>query len=285
MLPRLQLKFIILPYVLISAHFFSIRSIHINSRNSLGRNDNPNAVEFSSAFKKLIVCHPLTTSVDHNTITDATKILTVSSRKKNQPLPPVVENQVLELEIDYEFVMLTEIEESDRYEQHMCAYVALCVERNFIKNTKSHKYKCNECANLLLSENDKIYDELLAMKDEKEAGQIQQPSASTLKIIIFGNAVMKMYSNEEHHSINSMKVICKTITKNIDMNDLYKSDDFLHRELEESEAFHHKEEFVNFIIETFLALKSHKICKKKTDEEKGELIRFRKKREVILRGQ
>lgn len=56
-------------------------------RNSVGRNDNPNAIEFQSAFRKLLVCHPITTSMDQNCITDATKILTVSSRKpRSQPV-------------------------------------------------------------------------------------------------------------------------------------------------------------------------------------------------------
>lgn len=251
-----------------------------NFRNSLGRNDNPNAVEFASAFKKLLVCHPLITSVGHNVLTNATGILTVSSNKKNQSSPPVVVDQVLEMEIDYEIVMLTEIEKADPYEQHLWAYIALCVEENFIKNTKSHKYKCNQCADIFLSGNDKINDELLALKD-KGVGQIQQPSSSTLKIIIFGNAVMKMYS-DAHHSGNSIHAICKSITKNVDVGDLYNDYDFSH---ENKEAGHHKGEFIHLIIETYIALKSHKICKKITEAEKGELIRHRKKRAVILRGQ
>lgn len=37
-------------------------------RNQQGRNDNPNAIEFRSAFRKLLVCHPLLTSKDHNVI-------------------------------------------------------------------------------------------------------------------------------------------------------------------------------------------------------------------------
>lgn len=248
----------------------------------MGCNDNPNAVEFASAFKKLLVCNPLMTSVDANVITNATGILTVSSRKMNRPLPPVVENQILELEIDYEVVMITEIEEADPYEKHMWAYVALCVEEKFIKNTESHKYKCNECADILLSGNSKINDELLAMKD-REVGKIQQPSASTVKIIIFGNAVMRMYS-EEHHSKNSVNVICKSITKNINIDDLYNDADFSHNKHEES-AQHHKEEFISLVVETYLALKSHKICKKITEAEVGELVRHRKKRAVIVRGQ
>lgn len=250
----------------------------------MGRNDNPNAVELSSAFKKLLVCHPLVTSVGNNVITNATGILTVSSHEKNHKLPPVVESRMLELELelDYDIVMMTEIETADPYEQHMWAYAALCVEEKFIKNIRSHKYKCDECADILLSGNNKIYDELLAMKD-KDVGQIQQPSESTLKIIIFGNAVMKRYS-EEHQSGNDVNVIHKSIIKHIDIDDLFNDYDFSHH-VHEGPAQHHKVEFIDAIVETYMKIKSHKICKKITDAEQGELIRHTRKRAVILRGQ
>lgn len=249
----------------------------------MGRNDNPNAVEFSSSFKKLLVCHPLITSADHNVLTNATGILNVSSNRKAQPVPPVppvVEHEVIELDLDYETVVLEEIETSDAYKQHSWAYIALCVEENFIKNTKSHKYNCKECANILISGEDKINDELLAMRD-KNVGKIHQPSSSTLKIVIFGSAIMKLFS-EVNHSKNSMNVVCNNITKNINCEDLYNEHDFSHCGLEASS---HKEEFINLIIKTYAALKSHRICKKITDEEKGELIRYKNKRAVILAGQ
>lgn len=254
----------------------------INSRNSLGSNDNPDPVEFSSASKELLVCHPLLTSRDHNVLSNATGILTVSSRKIERLPPVVVVSQVPDLELQYETVMLTALEEAEPYERHMCAYIALCVEESFIEKTKSHKYKCKECAAILLSRAHKINDELLSMKS-RDVGQIQQPSASTLKIVIFGNAIVEMYS-EEHRSSNNINVICRNIINNIDTDDLYNDDSFSHIGHEDS-AGSHKVEFIRMMVQTFVALKSRKICKKITDEEKGELIRHKKKREVILRGQ
>lgn len=251
-------------------------------RNSLGRNDNPNAIEFASAFKKLLVCHPVMTSVDHNVITNATGILTISSSNKEKKLltsAAMDQAEVVELELCYEAVMIDEIAEAEPYEQHMFAYIALCVEEKFIQNTKQHKYKCNKCADVLLSVNDKINDEFLSMKD-KNVGEIQQPSASTLKIVIFGNAVNKLHSANGGNKFN---IICNTIFNNIDVNDLYESVDF--SDHEQKESGRHKEEFIILIIKTYMALKSHKISKKITDEEKGELIRYRKKRDYILSGQ
>lgn len=175
-------------------HFYSI-----NFRNRLGRNDNPSTVEFQSAFKKLFVCHPLLTSVGHNVISNATGILTASSRSKNKLLTLTPQAQdvgiefelVNEMELGYEHTMMNEIESMDPYEQHMCAYLALCIEEEFLKNTiNQHRYGCKRCVDVLSDADNKINDEFLAMKGEES----KQPSTSTLKIVIFSNAVMKIYS-------------------------------------------------------------------------------------------
>lgn len=132
------------------------------SRNSLGSNDNPNAIEFKSAFRKLLICHPVMTSVDHNVITNATGILTASSRSKKKPLTSSNSAQPfeLELQLDYEDIMLVELDEMDPYDEHLCAYVAICIGDKFHQNVKQYKYKCSKCAEVLQF-GDKMNDELL----------------------------------------------------------------------------------------------------------------------------
>lgn len=75
----------------------------------------------------------------------------------------------------------------------MAAYVALCVEQKVIAkmNKCKNKYTCSDCINLLLNPNDKIYDELLAVRADNS-----QPCESTVNIVIFANAVMKLISNQ-----------------------------------------------------------------------------------------
>lgn len=70
-------------------------------RNCQGRNTNPSTVEFRSAFRKLLVCHPLVTSVDHNVITNATGILTVSSKNPNRVRPVIEPAHEYELDTDH----------------------------------------------------------------------------------------------------------------------------------------------------------------------------------------
>lgn len=251
-------------------------------RNCLGRNDNPNVIEFASAFRKLLICHPVMTSHDHNVITNATGILTVSSRNLLSSASHK-QTQVFELEIDpellnYEILMLKEIEMIEPYEQHMCAYIASCIEKKFIQNTNTHKYKCNECVNVLLFSNERIVDGLLEMKSE----EIKQPSASTVKIVIFSNAVMKLVCVENPQG-NNINAVCKVIYENVDMEDLFNNMDFNHSDDESSTS--HKQEFITLLIKTYLSLKSQRIGKKISDKERGELIRYRRKRAVIVAGQ
>lgn len=144
---------------------------------------------------------------------------------------------------------------------------------------KNGRYKCTKCAEVLISPGDKIADELLAMKAESK-----QPSASTLKIVIFSNAVMKMFSSDRLEG-NSFTGVWKNIRENIDTEDVYRNFQLSEHEDEVSSKTGHKEEFISQLIKTYMTMKSQKICKKIADKERGELVRHKKKREYILAGQ
>lgn len=250
-------------------------------RNSQGRNDNPSTVEFSSAFKKLLICHPIITSVGHNVITNATGILTTSSRIQKRPLPAAsAQSQAYELEVDYATLIKEENDNMEPFEEHITAYVALCTEEKIIyKMNHSNKYKCSDCINLLHAPGEKISDQLLAMKTGES-----QPCASTVKIIVFSNAILKLISAERTQG-NDFNAIWKTIYNLIDFDDLYGDEDFSQHHNELSSQWSHKENFVINIIKIYLTLKSVTIGNKVTDEERGELIRHRRKRAVLNSGQ
>lgn len=220
------------------------------------------------------------TSVDHNVMTNATGILTVSSKSKRSS-PSIPPQQPLEIEmiISYEEDMLAEIDSMDPYDQHMCAYLALCIEEKFHQSVKQFKFKCTKCSNVLYTVGDKIRDELLGMK----AGG-RQPSASTLKLVIFANAVMKMYSVVDPQG-SSFKTIQKAISENLDTNDFYSEFHFEEHMEDISTAYGHKGEFISELINIYMKMKSHKIGAKITEEEQGEIIRYRRKRAYIEAGQ
>lgn len=249
-------------------------------RNSLGRNDNPTALDIKSATKLLLVCHPLLTSAGHNVISNATGILTTSSVKKKQAISkastPKELTSGLELDIFYEAVMVEEIESMEPYEQHMtlCAYIASCIEEKFLKNFKQFKHKSAKCVEVITAADDKIEDTLLSMKGDENI----QPSESTLKLVIFANAVMKMFS-EQNEQGNDFDSILKTICESLDLDNFYKNNDLLHDDQND-----HKKELISELIKTYMIMKSQRIGKKITDTQRGKL-RYTRKRAHILAGQ
>lgn len=188
----------------------------------------------------------------------------------------------INLELSYEAVLLEEIEAMEPYEQHMCAYIALCVERKFIQNTKQHKNKCSTCVAVLFDHD--INDDLLEL-NAISANEKSQPSSSTLKLIIFANAIMKIVFDLDQQGHN-FDAVQKVIANNIDIDDLYDDFDLKHNEQNElRQSCDHKKQFVDLLVKTYMQMKSQKIGKKITDAERGELIRHKRKRAVILKGQ
>lgn len=242
-------------------------------RNSQGRNDNPNATEFASAFRKLLVCHPLTTSKDHNVMTNATGILTVPVRakKKQQQLINLAQTEVID--VNYTELLSLEMESMQEFDHHVCAYVALCVEERMIRQIKtSHKSRCQECVRILLDENIKIDDALLA---KKGANEHQQPCESTAQIIIFSNAIIKLFPSNGI----SFDDINKTICENLELDKLYCASTFNHN------GQNHKTEFVAHVVKKYLILKSERVGKLIGDEERGTFMRSRLNNQIHLAGQ
>lgn len=240
-------------------------------------------MEFRAAFQKLLVCHPLITSKGTNVITNATGILTISSRKPTEiqltSKSPPDQTQEYEIEVDYSTLLVDELNDMDQYDHHVIASVALSIEQKLIQkmNICKHKYKCSQCIELLLTSSEKIHDNLLAMKVTNS-----QPSKSTVDIVTFANAVMKWISKQRGQG-NDHNAVLRTIYNNLIIDDLYTNENF---ELHEHKSNNlHKDEFVKQLIEIYLQLKSNKIGKKITDEERGELIRNRRKQDVHHAGQ
>lgn len=120
-------------------HNFQFSQDHLETyfsliRSCLGWNNNPNQVQFMSAYRKLLVCMPHLSARSGNCIIDSTNVLTVSSAKQEtqQPSQPPFD-QVKAVEIDIaEFHDLLGVE-IEPYEQHMRAILASTVENKIIK--------------------------------------------------------------------------------------------------------------------------------------------------------
>lgn len=215
-------------------------------RNSQGSNDNPNTVEFRSAFRKLFICHPLLTSAGHNTISDATGISTASSTARKLSRPANLDQSAeFDLEIDYDEIIFNELESMEAFDQHLNANIALNIE-NEITKAMSHKSKknCSECANVF-AQNRKINDELLA---KKKTGSVQQPCESTLQIVILSNAVQRFISSNVQSK--DISAVFKAIENNLFIDDLYVASNFVHQQQNEADgawSSAHKKYFVGVL--------------------------------------
>lgn len=271
-------------------HCFQFSQDHLENffsliRNCQGRNDNPSTIEFRSAFRKLLVCHPIITSRGSNVITNATGILTVSSknvtRKHTSAVSQPAQSQGYEIEADYFSLLQDELNEMDPYDHHVVAYIALTVQEKFVRKMKNckYKYQCPDCINLLLSSDGNIRDELLAMKVIN-----LQPKESTVNIIIITNAIMKLIS-EQRMQGNDYDAVWKAIYNNLHIDNLYINENFNQHDHNLVQPLGHKDEFIIHLIKMYMNLKSQKIGHKITDEERGELIRNRNKKNVHNAGQ
>lgn len=193
-------------------------------------------------------------------MTNATGILTKSSRCERNASNGDNRVRELEVEVCYESLLLLQLESMDDCDQHMCAYAALCVEEKFIQN----KHKCYYCVDVLAAD-DKADDDLLAMKS------IGQPSTSTIKLIVFANAVINIYASENHQA-NNHNIIITTIQNSVDIGDIFKNFGTLHKKEEEEEdeesIMHHKSKFISKIIKLYITMTSKKIARKITELER-----------------
>lgn len=243
-------------------------------RSSQGGNDNPNVMEFKSAFRKLLVCHPLSTCRDPKPITNATGILTVTTlpvRNIETQLEESLQTEMIT--VDYDELLNSEMESMESFHHHLFAYVASCVETRIKRDIKAaKKTKCMECAGIFDNENVKIFDDFLA---KKNANEYPQPCESTYQIVVFTNAIMKSIPSNG----NKFKGIKATICQNLDVNQLYCQSTFVHQNQD------HKYDFVKEVVETYMVLKSEKIIRLIAEEDRGESKRNRLKKAIHLAGQ
>lgn len=226
----------------------------------------------SSAFRKLLVCHPLTTSVGHNVISNATGILTIPAAHGKKTTASTETEEFETITINFTEAISHEIDRMDPFEIHTCAYVASCIENEIRKRSKtSTKISCAECVDIL-SQDMKINDQLLAKKNDVTV----QPCESTVDIVVFSNAAINLITSDLKRNFDGVQ---KTIISYLDMNKVYTGSDFIHSNDD------HKEKFVAEVVRTYLKLKSQNIGNRVTDEERGAFIRNRLKSRIHELGQ
>jgi len=170
----------------------------IRSRNGL--NNNPNALQFQTSYKRLLIRHELKEFQNGNCLFDNVEILSVSSRKEN--LKCLIGN----------FNMLQSTVEFDHDYVSTCFALSTFIEEvvSYISGFVSHKLMsiidCSICKNQLLGESMPL---LLKLKNR---GPFIIPSKDVISICKVSERIIRQYS----HTLLSQNI--KTILVNKILN-------------------------------------------------------------------
>lgn len=133
---------------------FSVSQDHLESffgciRRMGSTNDNPTAQQFAGAYRKLLFHNEVTSSEGSNCQNDVTKILSVSSNKKSNPIEPDATELQLLGNYDFESIFLDQFTVHDestekstpKLHENALAYIAGVVEVKVIQKISKKKEK------------------------------------------------------------------------------------------------------------------------------------------------
>ncbi|EZA62073.1 THAP domain-containing protein [Ooceraea biroi] len=160
-------------------------------RNRNGFNNNPNALQFQTSYKRLLVKHELREFQNGNCLSDNIAILHVSSRKENYKYP-IGNPDMLQgtIEFDHDYIST-------------CFTLSKCVEEIvlYISGFISHKLmfivNCAICKEQLLGESMSLLSKL------KNRGPFITPSKDVSSICKVSERIIRQYS----HTLLSIKIL------------------------------------------------------------------------------
>lgn len=237
-------------------HTFRFSQDHLETffgciRSMNGCNDNPTTLQFTAAYKKLLIHNEISPSMDGNCEQSDVNVLSTSSRKKkiDEPVNRVIER---ENSLDYEEAVYRNIEyQLQTIEQHALHYDASCVEQQTLK-----KFKCTECKKEL-EEDEKILDSFIEFKSN-----VEQPCVGTVIICETCEGVMRNYEDITKIPFNELS---KVIFDELSFEYVY-----------EGVVFHnvaHKKELIDFVISLYVKKRMDFFAKQKALECQENYLR------------
>lgn len=232
------------------------------------------------------MCHEIVYKNEYgNCIANETGVLTVSSRlsskkSSNNILSEQNSGNPTELlfELPYEDIMIEDVE--DMFDLHLNATMASNVELN-ISSTLERNYKieCSECI-FVFHENQRIHDSFIDKKlNTNPSYRLHQPCESTVKILQIANKVSSLLAQG-----SSFEFTVQNILNYLPIDDLFNQSNFDEHTFIENKLAH-KQQFVCNIVQNYLRMKADKIGIKISEEERGEYIRHKNKKNVHSAGQ
>lgn len=249
--------------------------IHFKFIHISGCNDNPTALQFKGAYRKLMVHNEVENGVRANCFNDITKVLEVSSSSNRAS--SIASPDELEMLRNFDFEngedeYLNELyQNSDILQQNSTAYIASIVEEKVIKKlTLKGRKGCMNCANVFVE--NEITDDIFIQFKSKNS-KVIPPCKDTIVLIQNIDNLLERYESQ-NVTFNSMLV---HISGKIDTSNFYESTF--------GSNHNHKNEFISLIIRTYMDVKSTNMCKMITRMSQDKQIRHSYLKEIHFRGQ
>lgn len=241
-------------------HFGKIRTLN-------GHNDNPNAQQFCSAYRKLLFEADLVLSdrsnVEARCISNVLKVSSSSSRPKKcaQMNPIQIDEELADIDpdpLDFEMEVIIELLDDNTCDPGI-AYVANELE---LRLKRCKQIYCQSCLKVLHA-NKKISDEICVNWDKGK------PCQSTFLICQLTNSAMKMYLNTKpDFKDNVYKSVLKKVVWEEIFTEFFEGDSEEHGE-------DHKQFLVKFFIDEYINVTCAHTAKQITIATQKQYLRKR----------
>lgn len=245
-----------------------------------GNNDNPNAVQFQSAYKKLLFNCDIGISSSSNVaiIGCTSNVLSVSSRREKlyDDLDGDIE-QPIQLpydemhDISNDLSGLEDLERSihltDNIHMAGITFVANAIENRVLT---CNNISCEFCIRML--ENDEKVDALSCINTEG-----RRPGKSTFQLCKLTDTAIKIHSNCSSESTFKQKIYIYVLN-NVNTNNLYVDDD-------ENHDVEHKNYIIKHIIDEYIRIKCTYLAKMKTLNMRKNFLRNKYRKMLHFTGE
>lgn len=242
----------------ISQDFLETFFSTIRSRN--GFNNNPNAKQFESAYKRLLIRHEIKTFDASNCLADEVEILNyVAKRQSIQDSvtddPCVVET----FDHDYINTMWT----LDPYVENVIKYISGFIVRK-IKNMDL----CSICENHLTCENAPL---LIALKNR---GSLFFPSVDVCKLCQIAEKIFRQHIHEIFKKQNIKDYLLNKIFAQT--SHLFNSEEMYNHILNQDVLDNHRSQLIKLVIKYFIQIRLHHETKVRSEKDSNIRHKFTK---------
>lgn len=248
-----KLKSLSLTYLLtykLSQDYLETFFSAIRGRN--GFNNNPNALQFQTSYKRLLIRHELKEFQNGNCIFDNIEILHVSSRKENLKCP-IGNSDMLQSTIEFDHDYVSTCFALSTFVEEVVLYIS-----GFVSHKLTLIIDCPICKEQLVGENMPLLSKM------KNRGPFIAPSKDVISICKVSERIIRQYS----HTLFSRNI--KTIIMNKIFNQIGNpfDNEIMNEHVLCQQIFdNHRSQLCKYIIELYVNIKLFDETKKMSQKD------------------